>query len=388
MSNKPKTEEKEIQPESQPAGTAEPAPQLNTAFADHLPDVEKEMEAERQKLLAGQDTAPEPAPPPPETETEPQAAPSPGQPKADPEPKPEAKPQETLEQKVARLEGEIRKRDGRHGSDKQSWMAEREELKDQLSAATAQLTLLQATERTAAQTTPARPGPQSKIADPTNEQLKELFGDDYEDNLGHDYAKRLYLAQERLMANRIAEERAQVEKLVASQVEKQMQTRQHASRLDKAFDEIEAKLPGARELNEQADINGFGDYLDESFAETAIPRRQIAQMAIDAIQNGATGDAYKRHLATLSTIFGGFSAGGTPPASAPAEPASPAPKAPQPTDYVGPNPTGAEAKPSEGSISMKEAEARIQKATQAGGEALDAELKKINALAKKGLIRP
>lgn len=394
MSDERKDEEIQAQP-----GAEQP---LNTAFADGLKDLEaqaaqiaKELQAEgdvpatdegeQAKPEEQKKTDPEPDNDQPPTEGEPQ-----GEPKAEGDIKPDTDPKkpETLEEQVQRLKNDLRSRDGRHGRDKEIWMAEAQTLRDQLAEAQRKLAAVNAAEiETEDKLKKAPPAPESEeIPEPTEAELKKEFGDDYADVIGADYAKRMWITMEK----RSRADRRKIRELVAENAQKVEQERSAATRLDKLFADVEAECPGAGDLNAQAKVNGFGEHLDGYFGETGFTRRQMATLAIDAIKAGAAGAEYAAHQKTLVSIFKGFlSAGGAaseqPPQGTKAK--TPEPK-PDPKLYVQPKLAGGDGSPGKGdTITQAEAERMLDEASKKSPAEFDKVQRQISKMVAAGKIR-
>ena len=376
--------------DDQPA-EGQPQEPLNTGMAEGLAELEaqaaqiaKELQAAGDGEPAGPageetkptETDPEPGQGKPPTEDKPQ-----GDAKAEGEAKPgdEPKKPETLEDQIKRLKDDIRARDGRHGRDKEVWMQELKELKDQLAETQNKLAQVHAAEREAG-TPPknAQAAPESDaIPEPTDAQLKAEFGDDYEDKWGSDYAKRMWVVMEK----RSRAERQRIRELVAENAKTADAERQQAERLNRVFADVETACPGAGDLNASAKVNGFGDYLDGYFGETGFTRRHMATMAIDAIKAGATGAEYAAHQKTLVSIFKGFSSTGD---AAPEQPKPQGPKPnstpPDPKLYVQPKLAGGDALPKKGeTITQAEADRMLDEASRK----TPAEFEKVQRLISK-----
>ncbi len=381
---------------SEQAGTdprqapAEPTIQPETESQTlSIEQIEQQMEAARKALSEGKDPAPAeanrtetaPADTTERKETPGAAAPAAaeaaaGAPAEDPE-NPAKKKTETLEERVERLQRELRERDGRHGSDKQAWLAEKDMLNRQLQEALSRRAAEEAV--TKATQEAARPPEPQEIADPTDEQLKAAFGEDYAEEMGVDHAKRVWLGTKRLQA----EDRRRVETLVEERARKIEQERAAEGRLNRLFDEIEAAVPGARDLNEHATVNGFAAYLDGRFGETGLSRRRIAELAIEAVQQGCSADDRAAHQKTLASIFGGFAGTATPAANAQPKPAAPAAK-PDPKLYEMPSTAGADRSPKGDTITKAEVDRLLQEAQRTGK--VDEALATIRRKAAAGLI--
>lgn len=376
--------------EIQPA-EGQPQEPLNTGMAEGLDELQAQAAQIAKELqAAGDGDAAEPAGEETKpTETDPE--PGQGKPPTEVEPKGDAKAEgeaktgddpkkpETLEDQIKRLKDDIRARDGRHGRDKEVWMQELRELKDQLAETQNKLAQVHAAEREAG-THPkaAEAAPESDaIPEPTDAQLKAEFGDDYEDKWGSDYAKRMWVVMEK----RSRAERQRIRELVAENAKTADDERRQAERLNRVFADVETACPGAGDLNANAKVNGFGEHLDGYFGETGFSRRAMATMAIDAIKAGATGAEYAAHQKTLVSIFKGFSSAGDVVREQPKpQGAKPDSTKPDPKLYVQPRLAGGDALPKRGeTITQAEADRML---TEASGKS-QAEFDKVQRLISK-----
>ena len=387
--------EEEIQP-------TEPQQPLNTGMAEGLEELEAQAAQIAKELQSAGAGETEPAgdeaktqenpttEPKPETKPQPEGTTPSGAEPPSAEPKPGAEPKpETLEQQVKRLKDDIRARDGRHGRDKEIWMQELQDLKDQLAETQRKLSAVHAAERS----TDPKPGearppePESEtIPEPTDEQLKAEFGDDYADKWGSDYAKRMWIVMEK----RSRSERKRIRDLVAENAKSAEQERNQAQRLDRAFADLETACPGAGDLNAHAKVNGFGQHLDGYFGETGFTRRQVATMAIDAIKAGATGAEYAAHQKTLVSIFKGFSSAESvvPPNPPPPNPNPNPTTKPDATLYVQPRLAGGDALPKRGeTITQAEADRMLDEASRKSPAEFDKVQRLISKKALAGEIR-
>lgn len=323
---------------------------LNTSLEEQLPDFER-LEQMREQLEKGppaEESSPETTAQtteakPAQTETQPAATAE--QAAAAPDGKTEAKSAiAQTSDEVERLRKELRSRDGKHG-------AELEGLRKQLSEATIQLEELRKAK--VIETYAADPN-----ADPTQDQLKKIYGDDYADQYGHDWAVRDFKAKLRMEHDLLG----RVEKLVDDRLKS---VRQQTSE-ERLQNDLERLVPGATQLDQDADINGFGAFLQGDFKETGISRKEIALRAKEEILNGASGAAYERALSRLSAVFKDFTSSSssatastetTPKGSAP-------PKEKKDRElYIQPTTSGADKVPAGAKFTRAQVKARLDKAT-------------------------
>jgi len=335
---------------AQAARQEEEKGKLNTSLEDQLPDFER-LEKMREQLEKGppaEETSPETTAQtteakPAHTETQPAATAE--QAAAQPDGKTEAKSAiAQTSDEVERLRKELRSRDGKHG-------AELDGLRKQLSEATVQLEELRKAK--VIETYAADPN-----ADPTQDQLKKIYGDDYADQYGHDWAVRDFKAKLRMEHDLLG----RVEKLVDDRLNS---VRQQTSE-DRLRNDLERMVPGATQLDQDADINGFGAFLQGDFKETGISRKEIAMRAKAEILNGASGLAYERAMSRLSAVFKDFtSSSSSETASTETTPKGSAP-AKEKKDrglYIQPTTSGADKVPSGAKFTHAQVKARLDKAT-------------------------
>jgi len=222
--------------------------------------------------------------------------------------------------------------------------------------------------------------PQENPTAPTDEQLKEAFGEDFEESMGKNFASKLWMSQER----RIAAERNRVEQLVGQHLQSQQAQSQAQTRLEQAWSQVEKAVPGALDLNANAQVNGFADYLQGRYGETGIPRRTVAEMAIQAIQSGATGEDYEAHTKTLVQIVGGFSGASDSQSAGHAPKQSAKPSKPDPKLYLTPQSSSVDRAPSTESITKAQVDQMLQEAGRTGK--VDEAVAFIREKAAKGLI--
>ena len=197
---------------------------------------------------------------------------------------------------LERLKRELRKRDGKYGSEKQQLIARIDALERQLQESAARMA------EAPAKPSGALPVDKAEIAEPTDEILKEAYGDDFEDQIGRDFAARLWKSNQRLLQ---AHERQLIERMDGL-AESKLAKAQAQKMLERAVSEIEEIVPGASELDANADTNGFAAYLDEEHGDTGFTRREVADRALASIRGGATGSDYERAKSSLVRLFKGF----------------------------------------------------------------------------------
>lgn len=295
-----------------------------------------------------------------------------GKPDAD-ETKQDEEPGDELE----RLRREIRKRDGKYGSEKQQLTARIDALERQL--------------QDAAQAKPAAPAPEkakdapAPDADPTDEDLKATFGDDFEEFMGRDYAARLFKANQRQLASR--------ERQIFSKVEEVVQAKlggiKAQDALERTISAIEKSVPNVRDLDANAEVNGFAAYLDEEHADTGFTRREVAERAMASIRNGAVGSDYDRAKTALERLFRGFSGGGKADDGSEAQEQTAGAKAgrPNPRSFAMPSTSKADRTPKMGdSMTTDQVDDALRKAEREGN--LDAVIAKVFKKAAQNEVVP
>lgn len=290
---------------------------------------------------------------------------------------------EKLQAELDRVKGELRRRDGRYGSEKQQLLARIEILEQDLQRAVSALPTREPAKKPEESTIVAP----EKMADPTDEDLKAYYGDDFEEFMGRDYAVRLYKANQIAAARREQEIVSAVEQKVRAHLDGM----QAQSTLDQAIAEIEKDVPGIRELDENASVNGFAAYLDEEAGETGFTRREVAARAIQTIQTSRDSSAISRAKSTLKGIYEKFPIGGE------GEEKDPAPgegnegatrkTRPDPRSLVMPTTSKADRKPAAAAgttMTLNQVDAALKKAEKDGN--LDAVMAKAFELATKNQI--
>lgn len=322
------------------------------------------MEKMRRAVEEGKDE------PPAEQPTEAEAAPE-----ESGEDKEQTEPDDGTEtDELERLKRELRKRDGKYGSEKQQLTARIDALERQLQEAAARMA-----EAPAAKPASVLPTEKAEVADPTDEDLKAAYGDDFEDQIGRDFASRLWKSNQRLMQ---AHERQLIERMDGL-AESKLAKAQAQKTLERAVQEIEAVVPGASELDANADTNGFGAYLDEEQGDTGFTRREVADRALSAIRGGASGSDYERAKSTIVRVFKGF-AGGDAEADATKERTATKSK-PDPKQYVMPSTSKADRAPSlSGTMTVDQARETMRKAAESGD--IDKVLSSVFKKARSGEI--
>lgn len=272
--------------------------------------------------------------------------------------------QEKLQAELDRVKGELRRRDGRYGSEKQQLLARIEILEQDLQRAVSAIPAREPAKKPEESTIVAP----EKMADPTDEDLKAYYGDDFEEFMGRDYAVRLYKANQIAAARREQEIVSAIEQKVRAHLDGM----QAQSTLDQAIAEIEKDVPGIRELDENASVNGFAAYLDEEAGETGFTRREVAARAIQTIQTSRDSSAISRAKSTLKGIYAGFPIGGEGEEKDPApgegnEGATRKPK-PDPRSLVMPSTSKADRKPADAgsTMTLDQADAALRQAEKDG----------------------
>lgn len=321
------------------------------------------MEKMRRAVEEGKDE------PPAEQPTEAEAAPE-----ESGEDKEQTEPDDGTEtNELERLKRELRKRDGKYGSEKQKLTARIDALEWQLQEAAARMA--EATARTAS----VLPAERKEISEPTDDDLKDAYGDDFEDQIGRDFAAKLWKSNQRLLQ---AHEKQLIERMDGL-AESKLAKAQAQKTLERAVQEIDAIVPGASELDANADTNGFGAYLDEEHGDTGFTRREVADRALSAIRGGASGSDYERAKSTLVRLFKGF-AGGDAEADATKERTATKPK-PDPKQYVMPSTSKADRAPSlSGTMTVDQAREAMRKAAESGD--IDKVLSSVFKKARSGEI--
>ena len=323
-------ENAETTPAPEAVATAEDMPKIESPGAlmgQEAIDAayEAEQEKELQSILEQADQAdagadgdagtPEDAPPPETAEPPAPATPEPPPPaaKAPETPAtPTTPPDIDARLAQARLEGE-RTAAGRYGSERQRYEQRIAELEAKLAAGAG----------TPSAAAPAAPAATGEI---TEADCKAVLGDNWKEEWGEDGAKsevRSRMQAGELAARRIVRQMLEEERQKAAQLARH----EHVSRFEQ---ELEAALPGAMALIDNRQTNGLDAYLDAPYEGTSLSRRDVVNAAIDQVEAGASGDAYRRALDTVTRTLKGYSDG----RSGQPQPATPPARTVDPAQYV------------------------------------------------------
>ncbi len=261
-----------------------------------------------------------------------------------------AEPATDLQAEIERLKREIRSRDGKYGGELAKIRKEKEELEARLQA--------EDEAKKAKELEAVDPN-----ADPTDDDLKAAFGDDFEDQIGREFAIRQLKATRREQARMLGT----VDKLI----QRKLAGIQEKMSVERLMSELESAVPGANALNAEADVNGFAGYLDGEFSGTGFTRREVAERSIGAIRAGADGKTFEREKARLVSIFKGFSSTGDEASSAPPTNQTKAPAAkpsskPDKSLYMSPATSAADSVPKGAKMTLKQVEDALDKAASGG----------------------
>lgn len=302
---------------------------------------------------SGTEPAPAPAEPPP-------AEPQPGGDTPQPQPPattPEARNFEA-ELAQARLEAE-RAAFGRMGGEMQQLREEVKRLREQ----------------TAQPTPPAVP---ATPAEPTDADLSAVLGEKWQDDWGRDGAVAEYRRLQKAAQHFGAAARRSDED-VRAEIRAQLDAERQRSAMDRFSAELEAAVPGAIKLNEGAETNGFGKYLEGYMPGTVSTRGEIADKAIAVIAGGATGEALAAAKKVVVDVFKGFWAGRQPPQTTQPKPAG-TPAAPlDPTKYLAPTTTSGAPSLAGDAPAKKYTQAQVNSMLEKASEKGDAAYQKMQA---------
>jgi len=211
---------------------------------------------------------------------------------------------------VRRLTNELRSRDGRHGR-------ELEALKRQLEERDAKIRELESSFQSAKAAQADED--EGKEEEWTDEDLKKMFGEKVELN-GSDFYRDVLQAAKIISRRNKGVSDKKVREIVDSAVRESREK----YRYETVMDELEREMPGYRQLNEQARVNGFASYLDGKHPGTEFTRREVAERALSVVMNTAKSEkAHADAVSTIESVVRGF-ANPTPPAKPKSE--SPAPQ--------------------------------------------------------------
>lgn len=143
--------------------------------------------------------------------------------------------------------------------------------------------------------------------EPSEAELIDEYGPNYEAEVGREWAVKNWIAMNRRAEKIRQETDAQISKAVQAKLEEARM----ADSLAKTLDAIEDRVPGARDVDSNAKLNGFAEYLESEDADMPeFSRREIAERMIVAISKGKQVQA---SLDRLAKIYAGFT--GTEPKS-------------------------------------------------------------------------
>lgn len=258
---------------------------------------------------------------------------------------------------VELLRKAMREKDGRWGSEKQQYEKQLAEIRQDLDAARAALREREAAEAAAAQEALAA----RKDSQFTDDDIKAAFTPEQIEANGIEYYREQMQGADWIVRRRMEQLRAEMA------VERRGET---------VFDAIERRVPGYRELNTNAESNGFGRYLNEIVPETGLSRRDHAQDAIRRYSISEDPETRTRALDALARIVGGFATNkgtGETPSPQPPPAKKPAAAAIDPKDYVAPSVTAGQAPkpPAPKKYSAQQIAAYLAKAASQGEAAYD-----------------
>jgi len=290
-------EAQEPQPIPSETPPQQPVPSAQPAAEDNFDEQERrELDALRAEngfgeappaRNAGVSAPPEPAP---ERTPEPAAAQQAAANAPEPARKPSVLPKADPRREAEYLRRELRSRDGKHGREIESLTRENESLKQQIAEINRRLAGNEAA-RKEAESAPAAP------AEMSDEELRKVFGDDVDINGADYYRTMLKVAQ--YAATRAAPKGNPTEE-IGKLVKAEVAAIREENHIESVMDEVEREMPGYRQLNEQADVNGFASYLNELFPGTQFTRREVAENALARV--AATARTDKAHAAAMQTL--------------------------------------------------------------------------------------
>lgn len=223
---------------------------------------------------------------------------------AEPTRKPSVLPKEDPRAALARLRNEMRSKDGKHGRAMETLNRENESLRQQLSELNKRIADLESGGKQA-ESAPSKP------EEMTDEELKKVFGEEDVEINGTDSFRAMLKAAQYVLSRTAA--KGASEEDVAKLVEAKIADIRKQSRLESVMDELEREMPGYRQLNEQADVNGFGRYLNGKFPGTEFTLREVAENALSrVVATARTDKAHAAAMKTLESVVRGFASSRSP----------------------------------------------------------------------------
>ena len=193
---------------------------------------------------------------------------------------------------VGRIKAEQRKKDGIRGSELEKLRKTVEELNAKLQ----EKSFVSEKEQKSNVVVPAE-----LAKEPTEEELVEEYGPDYETEIGRELAIRNLKAIKR----RVYKAQQDWDKTIDSKVTSKLSEVKSQRQIQDAMDKVESLVPGAIEIDSNADVNGFADYLNEADGDTGFSRKEIAMRIMDNVAQGKSSEALIRRLASIYTGFTG-----------------------------------------------------------------------------------
>jgi len=192
-----------------------------------------------------------------------------------------------------RLKAEQRRKDGIRGSELETLRRTNEELEARI-----------ASQKEAEAQEEARIAaiiPDDVDRDPTEEELIEEYGDDYADEIGRPFAVKNWKASNR----RNWKAQKQLEASVDSRVQAKLEQAKIEANVDSFVGRLKEAVPEAIELDDNAETNGFGKYLNGDHQNTGVTRREVCQRIILAAEKGEGTQASLDRLAKIYADFTG-----------------------------------------------------------------------------------
>lgn len=278
---------------------------------------------------------------------------------------------------VERIKAEQRKKDGIRGSELEKLRKTVEELNAKLQ------------EKSSAEEPEQKRNtvmPDELAQEPTEEELVEEYGPDYATEIGRELAVRNLKAIKR----RVYKAQQEWDKAIDSKVTTRLSQEKSQRQIQDAMDKVEKLVPGAIEIDSNADVNGFADYLNEADGDTGFSRKEIAMRIMDNVAQGKSSDALIRRLASVYTGFTGKGSVGQEKVAMREEEKSSQAEAssgnkPDVSQHIMPTAKTADRKPEVGSVTTVSAAENELRAARNGN--FDEAVKRLLEKARRGEIR-
>lgn len=199
-----------------------------------------------------------------------------------------------------RVRAEQRRKDGIHGSELEKLRRQIEVLTGQLGSKQEEAVKGKPVAEALAKAEAAKQKKSEESYEPTEDELIAEYGPNYEAEVGREWA----VSNLRMTHRKLAEAKREMEAQIAEAVQRKLEEVKFSETVNGTLEAVEAAVPGAREIDANAETNGFAEYLDaEDPQMPGFTRREVADRLIVAIANKSSP---KSSLDRLIGIYAGF----------------------------------------------------------------------------------